>query len=109
MGERLKNYPKTKQKPLNYTDFPSKELDYRANIHNHQAQKFYENCGCKVLEWSAESGSCAKELMRTKHCLKFAFNLCQSPKKLFLVDEKGKKFSLKFDCKNCEMVVCPYQ
>lgn len=105
MEERLKNYPKTYQKPLNYTDFPTKELDYRANIHNQEAKKFYENCGCKVCEMSAESGSKAIELMRTKHCLKFAFNMCKSPENLFLVDEKGEKFSLKFDCKNCEMVI----
>ena len=43
--------------------------------------------------------------MRTKHCLKFAHNLCKSPKKLFLIDEKGKKYRLEFDCKNCEMVI----
>ena len=105
MDERLKNYPKTAQKPLKYTDFPIKKLDYRANIHNHQAQEFYEHCGCEVCEWSAESGSKPTELMRTKHCLKHAFNMCQSPKQLFLIDEKGEKFPLKFDCKNCEMVV----
>ena len=54
---------------------------------------------------SAESGAFPKELMRTKHCLKFAFNMCKSPEKLFLIDEKGKKFPLKFDCANCEMAV----
>ena len=44
--------------------------------------------------------------MRTKHCLKYAFDMCKSPKKLFLVDEKGKKYPLNFDCKNCEMIIC---
>ena len=43
--------------------------------------------------------------MRTKHCLKYALNMCRSEKKLFLVDEKGAKYPLKFDCKNCEMVI----
>ena len=46
-----------------------------------------------------------KELMRTKHCLKYAFNMCKSPKKLFLADEKGQKYNLDFDCKNCEMII----
>jgi len=46
-----------------------------------------------------------RELMRTKHCLKFAHNLCKSPKKLFLIDEKGQKYKLEFDCKNCEMII----
>ena len=61
-------------------------------------------------EYSVESSNKfkEKELMRTKHCLKYAFNLCKSPKKLYLIDEKGKKYKLKFDCKNCEMVIFEY-
>lgn len=105
MNERLKNYKRDLQKQLKYTEFPQKELDYRANIHNSEAKCFYENSGCKVCEMSAESGAFPKELMRTKHCLKFAFNMCKSPEKLFLIDEKGKKYPLKFDCANCEMVI----
>ena len=105
MAERLKNYKREIQKPLKYTKFPQHKLDYRANIHNGQAKSFYENCGCTVCEMSAESGSFPKELMRTKHCLKFAFNMCKSPKKLYLIDERGQKYPLKFDCKNCEMVI----
>lgn len=107
MAERLKNYPREVQKPLHYAEFPTKKLDYKANIHNKSAKRFYETCGCEVCEMSAESGSKPTELMRTKHCLKYAFNMCQSPKKLFLIDEKGSKYLLKFDCKNCEMVVLP--
>ena len=105
MDERIKNYPKKYQKPLSYTEFPIKNLDYRANIHNKTAKIFYENCGCNVCEMSAESGSKATELMRTKHCLKYAFDMCKSSKKLFLIDEKGQKYPLEFDCKNCEMVI----
>ena len=105
MAERLKNYKREIQKPLKYAKFPLKKVDYRANIHNMQAKSFYENCGCEVSEMSAESGAFPKELMRTKHCLKFAFNMCKSPKKLFLIDEKGKKYPLKFDCANCEMII----
>ena len=104
MNERLKNYKRDLQKTLKYAEFPQKELDYRANIHNSEAKCFYENSGCKVCEMSAESGAFPKELMRTKHCLKFAFNMCKSPEKLFLIDEKGKKYPLKFDCANCEML-----
>ena len=105
MAVRLKNYRRDSQKPLKYTKFPQHKLDYRANIHNKEAKSFYENCGCAVCEMSAESGSFPNELMRTKHCLKFAFNMCKSPKKLFLIDERGQKYPLKFDCKNCEMVI----
>ena len=105
MNERLKNYKRELQKPLKYVKFPKGTLDYKANIHNQRAKEFYENCGCEVCEMSAESGAFPKELMRTKHCLKFAFNMCKSPKRLFLIDEKWKKYPLMFDCKNCEMVV----
>ena len=108
MDERLKNYKREIQKPLHQVEFPKKELDYRANIHNSQAKCFYENAGCKVCEMSLETNlqkARPIELMHTKHCLKFALDMCKSPKKLFLIDEKGKKYPLKFDCKNCEMYV----
>lgn len=106
MNERLKNYKREIQRPMSFAEFPQKELDYRANIYNDTAKCFYENCGCNVCEMALESGKIKSrtiELMHTKHCLKFAFDMCKSPKKLFLIDEKGKKYPLKFDCKNCEM------
>ena len=108
MNERLKNYKREIQKSLKYTEFPQKELDYRANIFNKEAKCFYENCNCKVCEMAFEYGNTKTkpiELMHTKHCIKFALNMCKSPQKLFLEDEKGKKYPLKFDCKNCEMYV----
>ena len=116
MAERLKNYKREIQKPLKYAEYPIKKLDYRANIHNKEAKSFYENCGCEVSEMSLESNPSTAlhspyiykksvELMRTKHCLKFAFNMCKSPKQLFLIDERGQKYPLQFDCKNCEMVI----
>lgn len=108
MEERLKNYPRELQKPVKYTKFPLDEYDYHANVYNKEAKDFYEKCGCKIVEDAFEKTLPAAkevELMRTKHCLKFAFNMCKSPEKLFLIDEKGKKYPLKFDCKNCEMAV----
>lgn len=108
MDVRLKNYKRDVQKPLQHAFFPKEKLDYRANIHNQTAKEFYENCGCEVCEMSLECSSCTQkciELMRTKHCLKFAFDMCGSPEKLFLIDDKGKKYPLEFDCKNCEMII----
>lgn len=104
---RLKSYKREIQKPVKYSSYIKTEADYRENIHNKEAENFYNNCDCTVSEYSLESQNNFKdkELMRTKHCLKYAFNLCKSPKKLFLVDEKGKRYKLKFDCKNCEMVI----
>lgn len=107
--ERLRNYKRKPQKPIGYTQFPEREIDYKGNVFNSEAEKFYENCNCKVIEPALEAQQSIKsniELMRTKHCLKFATGLCgKACKKLYLVDSKGKKYPLKFDCKNCEMVV----
>ncbi len=107
MSERLKNYPKEVQNKLNYAQYIKNEADYHENIHNKEAEDFYRKCGCKIKEKSVESQNNFKnkELMRTKHCLKYAFNMCKSPKKLFLADEKGQKYNLDFDCKNCEMII----
>ncbi len=107
MEERIKNYKRELQKPLHYTDFPLTNLYYSANIHNTRAKEFYKNCNSQINEMSMESSNEInnKCLMRTKHCLKYAFNMCKSPKKLFLIDEKGKKYRLEFDCKNCIMQI----
>ena len=107
MKERLKNYNREFQKDLKYVEFINKELDYRTNIHNSMAEKFYKECSSKVLEYSFETKVPNRqvELMRTKHCLKYAFDMCKSPRNLILVDEKGIKYPLKFDCKHCEMAV----
>ena len=106
---RLRNYKHILQKPLKYVDYQVKHLDYRGNVYNKEAKAFYNACNCNVEEPALETFSkipSGIELMRTKHCLKYAANLCSKPcKKLFLVDQKGKKYPLKFDCKNCEMVI----
>lgn len=107
--ERLRNYKRLEQKPIGYATFPKREMDYHANVFNNEAKNFYKNCNCEIIEPALESFDkipSGIELMRTKHCLKFAAGLCgQACKKLYLTDVKGKKYPLKFDCKNCEMVV----
>lgn len=109
MSERLANFKRLPQKPIGYNKYPDLQIDYRGNVFNNEAKSFYENCGCEVCEMALETYNkipSGIELMRTKHCLKFASGLCsQAGKKLFLQDEKGKKYPLRFDCKNCEMVV----
>ena len=107
MQERLKNYSRQKQKPLKYAKFSLDKMDFKANVHNKFAKEFYEKCGCKIIEKSIESGTPTKEkpVMTTKHCLKYAFNLCKKPVNLYLTDEKNQKYKLKFDCKNCQMQI----
>ncbi len=103
----LSNYKTKKQKPIDIAEFPCKEGNYHLNVHNSKAKEFYELCDCKIIENSFESikNHKNKELMRTKHCLKRATLGCKSSEELFLIDEKNVKYPLKFDCKNCEMVI----
>ncbi len=107
--ERLRNFNRIVQKPIGYTDFPIAEIDYKGNVYNSEANVFYKNCNCKVTQPALENINnipSGIELMRSKHCLKFATGLCgKACKKLYLQDNKGKKYPLKFDCKNCEMVI----
>lgn len=109
MDERLKNYKRIAQKHIKYAKFPEEKMDYRANVYNKKAVEFYQKCQCEVSEMALESQVKIPsniELMRTKHCLKFASGMCGKPcGKLYLQDVKGKKYPLGFDCKNCEMVV----
>lgn len=134
MNSRIEGYQTQRQKRITPTQFPENRGDYRLNVHNGSAKSFYEKCGCMVLESSFESErkpfesciayTCGQnpqntqntqaaqkaELMRTKHCIRHALNMClknssKEKEKLFLVDEKGQKYPLHFDCKNCEMVI----
>lgn len=105
--ERLKSYKRECQKTLKITNYYKNEVDYRANIHNDMAKKFYEETGVNVKECSFELNPPLRqvELMRTKHCIKYALGMCKSSQKLILEDEKGTHYPLLFDCKNCEMAV----
>ena len=98
---------KQKQGKMKYAKYFIPEVDYRANVHNKTAKEFYEKCGVKVLEPSLETKLPDRqiELMRCKHCIKYALNMCKSPKKLFLRDEQNKLYPLKFNCKSCEMII----
>lgn len=88
--------------------FNPSTLDYKANILNESAKEFYESHGCNITEMALEhckTSGTGKVAMTTKHCLKHAFNMCKSPKKLYLIDEKGKRYELRFNCQNCEMEI----
>lgn len=103
----LSKYKTKRQKPIDIAKFPLDRGDYRLNIHNKKAEEFCKMCDVDIKEFSFESSKNhkGKELMRTKHCLKRALLDCGCQKELFLVDDKGVKYPLKFDCKNCEMVL----
>ncbi|AOV96958.1 protease [Edwardsiella hoshinae] len=97
--------------------YPQTHLTYLDNVYNHLARDFYRQHGVTLIEAAYEAHGEKGEVpvMITKHCLRFAFNLCPkqargiqgvkgraSPMQLVHQDEV---LTLKFDCKHCEMQV----
>lgn len=83
--------------------YPEKRLDYSANVVNEKAAAFYRRHGVEEIEKGLElqNDASGKNLMTTRHCLKFQFDLCRGDKgsaeKLFLSDGKTI-YRLDFDC-----------
>lgn len=99
--------------------YPDAQLSYLANVYNDKARAFYHKHGVQLIDAAYEAHEEAGEvsLMITKHCLRFSFNLCPKqakgvqgvqgqvkaePMTLVSGDEK---YTLRFDCKPCEMHV----
>ncbi|MCH8621087.1 U32 family peptidase [Undibacterium sp. TS12] len=97
--------------------YPETTLSYLANVYNHKARSFYEKHGVQLIAAAYEAHEEPGEvsLMITKHCLRFSFNLCPKQAKgvqgvqgqvkaepMTLVTGE-EKYTLKFDCKPCEM------
>jgi collagenase-like PrtC family protease len=97
--------------------YPDTQLSYLANVYNDKARAFYHKYGVQLIDAAYEAHQEAGDvsLMITKHCLRFSFNLCPKqakgvqgvqgqvraePMTLVSGDEK---YTLKFDCKPCEM------
>ncbi len=90
-----------------------KTLDYKSNIMNCYAKKFYEKLGAEVIELSPEltHNYTDKILMNTRYCIKRELGQCPKSnsestlgKTLYLEDDSNK-YILEFDCKICFMKV----
>ncbi|WP_086364421.1 U32 family peptidase [Gilliamella sp. A7] len=118
--ERLTHYhrklrkPQTEPAPI----YPEEHLSFLANIYNHKAREFYAQHGVKLIESAFEAHEVKDDapLMITKHCLRFAFNLCPKQAKgiqgvktkvtpMKLIQNNNEELILKFNCKACEMQV----
>ncbi|OCG02833.1 peptidase U32 family protein [Gilliamella sp. wkB112] len=116
---RLANYKTNKRKPevIPIPKYPENHLSYLANVYNQKAREFYTQHGVELIESAYEAHSVKDDvpLMITKHCLRFAFNLCPkqakgiqgvktrvTPMKLV---QNNEELLLKFNCKACEMQV----
>ena len=99
--------------------YPETQLSYLANVYNEKARAFYQKHGVQLIDAAYEAHEEPGEvsLMITKHCLRFSFNLCPKQAKgvqgvqgqvraepMTLVSG-GERYTLRFDCKPCEMHV----
>ena len=99
--------------------YPEDTLTYLANVYNKKARAFYEKHGVKLIAAAYEANQELDEvpLMITKHCLRFSHGMCPKEAKgvigvqgtvtaepMTLINGNDR-FTLKFDCKPCEMHV----
>jgi putative protease len=113
--ERARNRPLPTGGTLqNDAPYPEPQLAYTGNVLNASAAAFYRRHGVKRIEPAAESGldMRGRQVMRTRYCLREQLGLClrespdASPREpLYLVDEDGHRYRLRFNCADCEMEV----
>ncbi len=104
--------PPREERPIVPNDYPYPEekLDYRGNVLNSRAARFYKRHGVKEVGMAAEGGAdlAGLPLMTTRFCLRRQYGLCRKGKAvepLFLEDAEGRRFRLEFDCARCAMRV----
>ena len=115
---RLANYPRGSRKAETVPApvYPESHLSFPANVYNHKAREFYHRHGVQLIDaaYEAHEEKGDVPVMITKHCLRFAFNLCPKQAKGNIKSWKAtpmqlvngdEVLTLKFDCRPCEMHV----
>lgn len=115
---RLANYPRGSRKAETVPTpvYPDTHLSFLANVYNHKAREFYHRHGVQLIDaaYEAHEEKGDVPVMITKHCLRFAFNLCPKQAKGNIKSWKAtpmqlvngdEVLTLKFDCRPCEMHV----
>lgn len=111
---REQNRPRLEVLPVrNDVPYPATRLSYLGNVLNQKAAAFYRRHGVIEIEPAAESGleMRGRQVMRTRYCVLHQLDLCRRAhpdgpaEPLYLVDENGHRYRLKFDCARCEMTV----
>lgn len=115
---RMTNYPRGSRKPVSVPApvYPDSHLSFLANVYNHKAREFYHRYGVQLIDaaYEAHEEKGDVPVMITKHCLRFAFNLCPKQAKGSIKSWKAtpmqlvngdEVLTLKFDCRPCEMHV----
>ena len=93
--------------------FPQPLSDYRANVLNAAAERFYNRHGIKITQRAFEQQPQPNaELMCTRYCLRFALGLCREPvhnkqtlHEPLILSTDGHELQLEFNCEKCEMIV----
>ena len=115
---RLKAVVRGSRKPVSVPPpvYPETHLSFLANVYNHKAREFYQRYGVQLIDaaYEAHEEKGDVPVMITKHCLRFAFNLCPKQAKGSIKSWKAtpmqlihgdEVLTLKFDCRPCEMHV----
>lgn len=112
---RLEKYPCRMARFIpNDAPYPDKSLDFRANIFNEQARRFYERHGAEVVEPAFETLSrrTGKTVMTTRYCIRYQLDLCPKSsrssrpfKEPLRLSDRNHTYRLEFDCRKCRMSV----
>jgi 23S rRNA 5-hydroxycytidine C2501 synthase len=98
----------------NTVQYPEKKLDYRANVLNDHAKRFYERHGATVSEGAFEtlSHTTGKTVMTTRYCIRHQLEYCpklgrpaRSIKAPLRISDARHTYRLEFDCRECRMWV----
>lgn len=99
------------------TPFMAEKLDYKGNVSNKLAKSFYESHDVQDISPAFELKPVENAtVMFCKHCIKLSMGWCSKcgaklpyTEPLYLVSGDGRRFRLKFDCKECMMHVVAEQ
>lgn len=93
--------------------YVTETIDFRDNVANSIAEKFYKEHGVTVINKAIEAAKTIRKkntrLMTTRHCILRELGMCKKEKGLGKYSEpltisSGKdKFRLEFNCRECEM------
>lgn len=105
--------PKSAAPSLSAANLSAQEL-HLANVSNKSARTYYESVGVHdAIEAYETKPIQDTPLMTCRHCLRFALGHCIKHggtrptwhEPLFLSLPDGQRFSIRFDCKNCQMEI----
>lgn len=114
-ADRMRNLPPAVYRlAVSDVRYPYDKIDYRWNVSNSLARRFYSRHGVTAIADSFETGihDGSEALMTTKMCLKYENDLC--PKhggktsgysEPFILDDGANRYSLTFDCSACVMIL----